>query len=352
MPGATYSLIRDERSDLWPQALFLNVARHLQSQGVDVRCVSRNTFPTRMWRRFQREVVLGDSFAVLQDDSSGDYIVLDCHDWTVPDELVAYMRDPRCQRILKCQYRAPSRRRRRRLRPGPLRDIQGMRRDVVQPWTYFDLHWPSQQDRHMALRSVERTDSRMFFRGGLTRFDPHQLRFDSKERDMKNMRTPIFEALHSRGLTNDDPAWIPYEPYIEQMSTYRIALSLSGDGEFCHRDMEAFAIEVPLLRPRLRNQVHETLRENFHYVSVDIDPEKALPAEVAEAVADRYQTVVGMPDYLASIARNGAEWYDRNVSVPRALDLTVRLLGIELPRPSPTPLDAAGTLRQQPASAQ
>jgi hypothetical protein len=341
MAAGSYTLFRDDRSDLWPQRLFGDIADHLRSHGVDVRCEGRPTFRTRTWGRRTREAALGDSFAVLQDDRSGDYVVLDCHDWTVPFEMARYMRDSRCRLILKCQYRAPAPGRLRRLKVGPLRDIQGIRCAIVRPWTYFDLHWPSEQDRHIALRTTERTDPRMFFRGGLTGFDPIAIAPLLGQRDMKNMRQPVIEALLRRGIMNDDPSWIPYEPYIEQMATHRIGLSLPGDGEFCHRDMEAFAIGVSLLRPRLRNGCHDLLRENHHYISVDVDPETASPAQVAERIAECYSSVIDRPEYLASIARNGAEWYDRNVRVPSVLDLTVRLLGIELAPQAATRLQTA-----------
>lgn len=335
MPDSSYVLWHDDRSNLWPQAVFRDVVDHLQSQGVDVRCQGRGFFTTHMWGRVQREASLVDSFAVLQDERSGSYVVMDCHDWTVPEELMLHMRDPRCQLILKCQYRAAPGRWRRRLRPGQLNDVQGMRRAIVRPWTYFDLHWPTQHDLHLELRSEPRTDARMFFRGGLTGFDRERANFKpGRDRDMKNMRRPIFEALQRMGLTNDDPEWIPYEPYIREMATYRVALSLSGDGEFCHRDMEALGIGVPLLRPRLRNQVHERLREDFHYVSVDADPERDSPDEMARKIAERYREVIAMPDFLDSVARNGAAWYDRNVAPARVLDLTTELLGLRANRGS------------------
>jgi len=326
---SSYVLHHDDRSTLWPQVVFQHVVDHVRLQGHEVKCEGRGTFRTNFFGRMQRVATLEDSFAVLQDVSTDHYIVMDCHDWTVPEDLRLYLRDPRCELILKCQFRPAETRMRRRLTPGQLNDVRGMRRAIVQPWTYFDLHWPQFHELHLELRSAVRTDQRMFFRGGLSGFDPDRSNFKpGRNRDMKNMRRPTFEALAAMGVMNDDPEWIPYEPYIKEMSGYRIALSLSGDGEFCHRDMEALGIQVPLLRPRMRNQMHDPLKEDYHYISVDADPERDSPTEMAKKVADRYHTVIEQPDFLDTVARNGAAWYDRNVAPGPAMALTTELLGI------------------------
>lgn len=55
---------------------------------------------------------------------------------------------------------------------------------------------------------------------------------------------------------------------------------------------------------------------------------------MARKIAERYREVIAMPDFLDSVARNGAAWYDRNVAPARVLDLTTELLGLRADRGS------------------
>ena len=68
--------------------------------------------------------------------------------------------------------------------------------------------------------------------------------------------------------------------------------------------------------------------DDYHYISVDADPERDSPTEMAKKVADRYHTVIEQPDFLDTVARNGAAWYDRNVAPGPAMALTTELLRI------------------------
>jgi hypothetical protein len=332
LPGVAVAelvLHYDERPDpdRWCQRIFLAVTRHLEARGVCVRLDGSGSFETRSRDRPSHVVPLSDSFAVLQDDRSGQYRVLDCHDWTVPKEMRWFLEDRRCRLILKCQYKTPPMLRRRVVLPGPDSDLHGARRDIVRPWTYFDTYWPVEQDRHAALRSAVPTDRRMYFRGEVTGdWSALPIQRLARWKDARNARQPVVETLRDRGILDAGEDEVPYARYAEEMADHRIALSLPGNGDFCHRDVEALGIGACLLRPRLRNQCHEELREDFHYVSVDTDTLKDSPAVVAARIAERYESVIDAPDLLASVARNGAEWYDRNVRFPACIDLTTELL--------------------------
>jgi hypothetical protein len=147
----------------------------------------------------------------------------------------------------------------------------------------------------------------------------------------------VLEALHSRGLLNPDQERVSYKQYLQEMATHHVVLSLPGFAEVCHRDIEAFALGAALLRPKLRNRFHDELIPNFHYVSVDTDLEGDPAPVVAARIEERYLSVIKTPEYLMTVARNGAAWYDRNVRASESIALTARLLGLDSDATSPTP---------------
>ena len=292
-----YTLFRRDRPNDWRQKVFSLVAEQLRNEGADVRIEDRANFRVRGLNLLGKDVPIRDSLAILQNDRTLLYWLLDCHDWTAPWDLHFFQGDLRCRGVLKCQYR-PS-------------DLKTFRSRIVRPWTYFDANWPNQQQKQRELRSRERTLSQMYFRG---------LLWDE--------RKPVVEILQRQKVVNPDHTPVSYEEYLEELASYWLVLSLPGFGDFCHRDVEAFAAGACVLRPRLRNRFHEELQADFHYISVDTDFGKDSPSEVAARIEERYRQVIDRRDYIASVARNAAAWYDRNIRFPQSMDLTARLLGL------------------------
>ena len=199
--------------------------------------------------------------------------------------------------MLKCQYKAG--------------DVTGFRARIVRPWTYFDANWPRLQNAQIRLRNCNRTAAQLYFRGQLW-----------------DERKAIVEILQSRKILNSDHTAISQRRYLRELASQRLALSLPGFGDVCHRDVEALAVGTPVLRPKIRNQFHEPLIADFHYVSVDTDTAKDSATMVAARIEERCQEVINRTDYLSEIARNAAAWYDRNIRFPQSMSLTARLLGL------------------------
>jgi hypothetical protein len=276
--------------------VFERVAAHLEARGHRVRIVSSPTFPLRRRLLFWQKLPLRDSLAVLRNDRTGHFYVMDCHDWPTTFDLPDITRDPRCQVVLRCQYR-----------PGA---HGGPRAEVVRPWTYFDAPWPTLQPRLPELRARPRTEPRLYFRGLLW-----------KERE------GIVRELQRRGLLDDDVAHVPFEQYLDEASRHCVMLSLSGMGDFCHRDMEGFAIGTPVLRPRPVNRFHDPIEGGRHFISVDTHIDEDWPEVVAAKIERSFREVVGDGALLGRVAAEAAAWYDRNVAVPSSIELTASLLG-------------------------
>ncbi len=268
----------------------------LQCSGIDLQTEARESFTLR--RLFgARSVPLRDSLAILQHRPSGAFWGLDCHDWHDPFDLPDFFGDRRCRGILKCQYR---------------RDAFPQRRyRLVRPWTYFAGAEPELHRRASELRSMPKQRERLYFRG-----------HPWKERQ------GVLERLSARSVLSGEFERVEFARYLDELAQHRLALSLPGMGEFCHRDVEILSAGVCLLRPRMRNEFHTPLVADVHYIAVEADIDADGPEVVAERIERCYAEVSKQHDRLRKIGANGAAWYDRNVRFPESLQLTLRLLGL------------------------
>jgi hypothetical protein len=294
--ASTYTLYRDDSEHDWRQVVFEKTAEHLRARGFRVRVQDSASFDVRVAGLFRRRIALEDSLAVLQNDQTGDYRALDCHDFPDPDELTWLLLDPRCKRVLKCQCLRP-----KFWNPGA---------GKVRPWTYFDTYWPRYEAILAALRRAPRTRNEMCFRGFL---------WDD--------RKPVLEILQQRGIVNPESASVPFDDFLTELARHKIVLSLPGIAEVCHRDMEAFGLGACVLRPRFTQEFHMAVEPSVHYISVETNIEKDAPEVAAARIEERYQWALRQPELLSAVAARAAQWYDQNVRTPESLDLTARLLG-------------------------
>ena len=283
----------------WRGRVFEMLAQHLSALGVPVRVEERATFEVHE-RGAPRRMPLPDSLAIMQHERSGEYYVLDCYDLVRSDELELLVRDPRCRRILKAQYRSSA-----FARPGY---------EKVRPWTYFDRFWPEVEEAMVAVRARARRTDTLYFRGSEW-----------------GERGRVLEILRDRGLIAREFDRIEFDDYFRESSRHAVMLSLPGVADACNRDIEGFARGACVIRPRMRTEFHDPLVPDHHYVSVDVRLRGTDPVVVADALESRFREVVANPDYRAAVGRNAAQWYDANVRLAPAMELTTRLLGLALP---------------------
>jgi hypothetical protein len=82
--------------------------------------------------------------------------------------------------------------------------------------------------------------------------------------------------------------------------------------------------------PRLRTELYDELIPDYHYVAVNVNVEEGSAADVVRGLAQRYRQTAGDQGYLDFVAANAMAWYDPNVRMPASLELTIRLLGLEI----------------------
>jgi hypothetical protein len=120
------------------------------------------------------------------------------------------------------------------------------------------------------------------------------------------------DVLQNMQCVNVQPR-TDFDLYFEKLSTIKLALSLPGIGNFCHREIECFGLGTPVLMPVLINQMRNPLIPDFHYVSV---PRVKDIKEQAKLLDKRYLEVINDDQFLSFISKNCKEWYERNCKPP------------------------------------
>ncbi len=244
-----------------------------------------------------KNIPVRDSIAIIQNNMSGEYSVIDCHDWVKPDDTKIIIQDPRCKKVLKCQYHKSY--------------FKKQIYNKIVPWTYFDRYWPKNEDVLKATRIVEPSIKKLYFRGIVW-----------------GHRGNILDELIRRGIMNTDYEPIDFEQYHKECSEHLIMLSLPGLADVCHRDIEGFASGRCILRPTIQNIFHDNLIPDYHYINVNFGLETD-PIEAAEKIDRRFREVADDRDFLNFISKNAMDWYDKNVSIKNVLKFTTSLLELE-----------------------
>ncbi len=280
----------------WRHKFFEKFTDYLCSNGIDTNIESAKTFEINL-NGNKNEIAVRDSIAFIQNNSNDNYYVLDCHDWIKPDDTKLIVQDPRCIKVLKCQYNNSY--------------FKKPIYDKIKTWTYFDRYWPSNEERFIKYRDTKPTINKLYFRGVAW-----------------GHRIFILDELIKQGVMNSDYDPIDFNDYLHECSQHRIMLSLPGLADVCHRDIEGFAAGACVLRPKILNQFHNDLIPDYHYISIDIDVINTDPMETAKKIEQRFREVIDDNEFLDSISENAMKWFDENVRCNNVMKLTAELLNL------------------------
>lgn len=142
---------------------------------------------------------------------------------------------------------------------------------------------------------------------------------------------PLFDIRH-----HIREVGYPFQDYINEMQKYSICLSLNGFAEICYRDVEAMAIQVPILRSRFLNDYHNELIADHHYIAgsepcVDGFLRYSKSAkEIADQFIDKIESVIDNEEYLNIIALNGRQYYENNCTISSIANNAVKLINLDL----------------------
>lgn len=137
---------------------------------------------------------------------------------------------------------------------------------------------------------------------------------------------------------NQDGQTLNYIDYLKEMKGYKAALSLPGGTEICNRDIECFAIGVPVIRPSLQINFDDPLIPNVHYISC-YEPCNYSPMgyptyrsydDFKQNLKMTWDRVKNNQEYLDFISKNAKEWFERNCKMESNLELLTKKIELNL----------------------
>jgi hypothetical protein len=131
--------------------------------------------------------------------------------------------------------------------------------------------------------------------------------------------------------------------YFDELSIFKIGLSVPGVGELCYRDVEYMAIGIPMMRFEYITQLNPPLIPNYHYIAIDrIDTEEhknynggpiAAEREGGQEYVNQYlkkfEEIKDDKKFLSFIANNAKEYYNTYLHPSTRLQHIIKLLEIE-----------------------
>ena len=106
-----------------------------------------------------------------------------------------------------------------------------------------------------------------------------------------------------------------FDTYLKDIFEYKIIYSPAGGGDFAHRDMETFALGIPVIRQKYISPT-TTLVAGVHYIDID-------------SVTD-FSELLSNKELLCTIGENGRMWYEQNCLYPGNVDNMKQLIKEQL----------------------
>lgn len=190
----------------------------------------------------------------------------------------------------------------------------------VRPWVFLT----QKPIDHVALRErrsqIKSFNDKLFFRGS----------------GIDSYRKSVM-MLHAAGFTQPLDT-LTYSEYLKEMINSKIGLSYYQDldkystphdhpGEFCYRDIEYMAVGLPYIRIEYKDNVHDPIIPNYHYISIPRETaycayQQAGDQGVRDVFIDRYNEVLNDEEFLKYISMNQTNWYNQNMTKPNIHNLT------------------------------
>lgn len=127
-----------------------------------------------------------------------------------------------------------------------------------------------------------------------------------------------------------------YIEYLSDLADYRCALSLPGGTEMCNRDIECFAIGVPVIRPYINIEYPTRLIPNYHYISCyhdckywDGNASYLSYKDFASNLEYYWGMVKDNIDYLEFVRSNARKWFVDNCTLDNNVDYILSQINME-----------------------
>lgn len=188
--------------------------------------------------------------------------------------------------------------------------------------TYFDCCYDE-------LKNIYETKSqkinKLYFRGWL---------WDFRKKMIENINMGDILIIDK----NNNNQNLEYIEFLKDTKKYVAALSLPGGNEMCNRDIECFAIGVPVIRPSLNINYDDPLIPNYHYISCynfcdyskDGNPKYLSYQDFKLNLISTWDKVKNNQEYLDFVAKNARIWFEKNCTVDNNIDIILKKLNLDL----------------------
>jgi hypothetical protein len=190
---------------------------------------------------------------------------------------------------------------------------------------YFDCCYNELEEIYNNRNKNEKI-RKLFFRGWV--WDFRKLMTENIEREDIVIKDKL--QGHNQNLN--------YLDYLNEMNEYVAGLGLPGATESCNRDIECFAIGVPVLRPHLQINYPDPLIPNFHYVNVyhhcDYSsmghPKYISYSDYQKNLEYTWDMVKNNDEYLNFVSQNARKWFVDNCTMEKNINLLLNKINLEL----------------------
>jgi hypothetical protein len=129
---------------------------------------------------------------------------------------------------------------------------------------------------------------------------------------------------------------LSYVYYLQELSQYRCDVSLPGRTEVCNRDIECFAVGVPVIRPYLNIDYPDPLIPNYHYISCydsckywDGNPFYLDYKEIGLYIVSYWHNIKDNFDYLNFVSNNARAWFIKNCTIKNNISYVLSQIDME-----------------------
>ena len=179
------------------------------------------------------------------------------------------------------------------------------------PWTYFQYDMTNLEKYYNTRQNNKPTENKLYFKG------------TTPDR-------PIIFYINKDIITTFDELEI--NEYFNDLIKYKIALSVDGVGEFCYRDIECFAVGVPIIRFEYSSKMYNELIPNYHYISIPRPDDMTLyrlgNENHAKLLEQRYYEVINDTEFLDFISKNARKYYENNCTMEKLTKNAHNLLNL------------------------
>jgi hypothetical protein len=239
---------------------------------------------------------------IIENEDTKEFVILSVSD-TLTGAILNHQSNPLCKKILVAQYNEKNIK----------EHLRGEFFNKFSPWIYF----PSNKFD---------LDLKYENRSNIVNYIDKFAFWGTSIEDRK-----ILSYFDSTYFDGGKPIG-DFDSYSNTLIKYKMALSISGRGNFCYRDIENFAMGIPIIRFEYENKMFAPLIPNYHYISVDYPEDliyDRMGGEIhAEMIENRFLEIKDDMDFLKFISNNSRNYYINNLSPINSVKNTYYLLGL------------------------